>query len=120
METLTAHTPSPWTVTERIGNPCFGIRAIEFLICAGTGNAFANVSLGGRGATDTTPAAVEANARLISASPDLLAALQATCADLADLSLCIDGGDSVETMRAVLEKNRARRNAAIAKAEGRA
>ncbi len=73
-------TPTRMTVVERKGNECFGRNAIECLICVGTpenpGNAFASISLGGPGATSSTPEDVRATARLLKSAPELLAALK--------------------------------------------
>lgn len=70
------HTPGPWSIgTPRKMEYGGGIVHYDYPIHVGAGpsrgNCFVIVSLGGRGAIDTTPDAVEANARLIAASPDL-------------------------------------------------
>jgi hypothetical protein len=72
----TEHTPGPWTIRERKGKTCFSSGAIESLICAGTGNGFCLVELGGNAATSCQPKDVRANAYLIAAAPELLQELR--------------------------------------------
>lgn len=91
-----AHTPGipvlgPYTVVEReaplyAGHPNPGI---ECLICVGPnenhGNAFAIVSLGGRGATSHRPKDVRAAANLLAAAPEMLTQIRSA---LDEIEMC--------------------------------
>ena len=71
----TKFTKGPWNSISRPASHTFyGPNAIEYLIKAADGNAFAIISLGGPGAISSAPDDVEANARLIAASPALFEA----------------------------------------------
>lgn len=102
---MSAHTPGPWSFIERKPtHECYGKSAIECLIRVGegplAGNVLAIVGLGGKGATSYQLDDVRANANLIAAAPDLLAAL----------NRLLDGFSPEAVAQA---------NLAIAKAEGR-
>lgn len=80
---MSNHTPGPWTALEarEDGLVHKSLRPYYYAdVCVGPrethGNSIARVSLGGPGATHNTREAVEANAKLIAAAPDLLAVCQ--------------------------------------------
>ncbi|WP_312784637.1 hypothetical protein [Brevundimonas sp.] len=86
---------------------------------ATAGNAICIVYMGGPGATGSTQEAVEANARLIAAAPDLLEALEAhqgVSQLLAELEFCLDEerGEIERQLRDIEEQARA----AITRATG--
>jgi hypothetical protein len=108
------HSPGPWCVghvrPQRV-HPSLG-PMWEAPIHVGTkdnpGNCHTIVSQGGPGALHSTQAAVEANARLIAAAPDLLEALRAMVKNFRSYSECRGDDDVLDQALA-----------AIAKAEGR-
>ena len=105
----TQHTPGPWTVMPRMTHPWYDIKAAEWQVAE----------------VETDPDAPdesEANARLIAAAPDLLAALR-ECAILAEYGTTGPGKCKSDALTA--EKATALRlavsticRAAIQKAEG--
>jgi hypothetical protein len=73
MNALLKCTPEKWAIEERMAHPSLRTPAnteIECIVRAGTGNTFAIVQLGGRGATSMQPDDIRANASLISAAYD--------------------------------------------------
>lgn len=80
----TTHTPGPWRYDRANGSPTTG----EHMIAGAKPGYLAEVRDCGSGD-------VSANARLIAAAPDLLAALEKCCSYLADINGCnlIDGDD---------------------------
>jgi hypothetical protein len=109
------HTPGPWSVGHTRQSPTdprigpFWETAIHVGESRNRGNALALACLGGKGATNGSREAVEANARLIAAAPELLAACEAakewledeTFNDLDELS--DDCKELLETMRNVVK-----------------
>jgi hypothetical protein len=90
------HTPGPWTITPPNGTTDDNVsHSICVPFCR-----LADVQEVGK------PGESEANAQLISAAPDLLAALK-TCADWLSRSVCVDDLEMAANARA-----------AIARAEG--
>jgi hypothetical protein len=99
----TKHTPGPWRTTRKLGYS--GHAAAEYYIYAENTNDGRSLAVAHIKKSTVQP--MEANARLIAAAPDLLAALQAL---LAVSSACSD-----EETEAVIYAR-----AAIAKARGEA
>lgn len=99
--TTRAHTPGPWRVWREVGLEIFPD-------CSGT--RIALVTNEANGPKGITPAMGEANARLIAAAPDLLAALKAFVDDVTDA----DHSAHDWSEQVVLKRARA----AIAKATG--
>lgn len=113
--TKVTHTPGPWSVgyTRRSRLHASLGDSFETAIHVGTptnrGNCLAIVYIGGDGALDNSREAVEANARLIAAAPELLAALRECYAIVA-----LQNGNLHDDINQIM--NRAR--AAIASYEG--
>lgn len=73
------HTPGPWSVGYTRKSSCSEFAHFETPVHVGEvnrGNALAIVHLGGDGAINGSREAVEANARLIAAAPEMLAELR--------------------------------------------
>ncbi len=71
MKTKTTHTPGPWNIGERQDGQRVEPYPVNYLPVSGHGQAIGRVYAGG-----FSDANIEANARLIAAAPDLLAALK--------------------------------------------
>jgi hypothetical protein len=93
------HTPGPWTATEShkwLANTPRYKSSIRYG-ATNLGNSIAEVYLGGPGALNCDAESVNANARLIAASPDLLEALNRMLVSFAgkDEELCMECGEKV-------------------------
>ena len=93
---MSKHTPGPWSVMFQNSramdsDPNYQWWQVPVQVGApggvngGPGNVIAMVSMGGPGAMISDKEHVEANARLIAAAPDLLAALESLTEHLADM-----------------------------------
>lgn len=111
---MSRHTPGPWVSfgTRRAhGAPGFeGLVRVDG--ATGAGNVIALVCTGGPGAASGDKDGIEANARLIAAAPELLAALR----DLVEVHRQIVHGERTNGVPAKLLRDA---EAAVAKAGGR-
>lgn len=94
---MSGHTPGPWSVGNSRKQPvdskmgAMWEAAVHVGSEANRGNSLASVHMGGLGALYSTKEAVEANARLIAAAPDLVVALQTA-------ALCLDDMEAANAM----------------------